>query len=111
MTDAELRSELLIMKSEDEELHTELSKAGALSGHYVPSLQAVHEKNAARLREILSEHGWPHEERVGADGALRRMANRATRRRRSRPAKECSSSTTKGSCERPCADLACGVSG
>jgi len=69
MTDAELRSELLIMKSEDEELHTELSKAGALSGHYVPSLQAVHEKNAARLREILSEHGWPHEERVGADGA------------------------------------------
>jgi hypothetical protein len=69
MIDLELRSELLAMKSEDEELHTELSSAGALTGHYVPSLQAVHERNAARLREIVLEHGWPNEERVGPDGA------------------------------------------
>ena len=69
MIDLELRSELLAMKSEDEELHTELSNAGALTGHYVPSLQAVHERNAARLREIVLEHGWPSEERVGPDGA------------------------------------------
>jgi hypothetical protein len=31
MIDLELRSELLAMKSEDEELHTELSNAGALT--------------------------------------------------------------------------------
>ena len=65
----ELRAELLAMRQEDEELHTRLSEAAALTGHYVPSLRAVHEKNAARLREILSEYGWPDESRVGPEGA------------------------------------------
>ncbi len=69
MINQELRSELLLMKSEDEELHTELSHAGALAGHYVPCLEEVHDKNAARLRELVSDHGWPHEEMVGSDGA------------------------------------------
>lgn len=67
--DQKLRSELLAMKAEDEQLHTQLSNAGALTGHYVPALQAVHEKNAARLREIVLEHGWPHEEAAGEDVA------------------------------------------
>jgi hypothetical protein len=65
----ELRAELLAMTQEDEALHTRLSDAGALTGHYAPSLQAVHEKNAARLREIVSEYGWPNETQVGPDGA------------------------------------------
>lgn len=69
MIDQELRSELLAMKAEDEQLHTELSNAGALTGHYVPGLQALHEKNATRLREIVSGHGWPYEEIAGSDGA------------------------------------------
>jgi hypothetical protein len=64
-----LRAELLSMRQEDEELHTRLSEAGALTGHYVPSLLAVHEKNASRLRAIISEHGWPNESQVGSDGA------------------------------------------
>lgn len=57
VTEPELRAELLAMRQEDEELHTRLSEAGALTGQYVPSLRAVHEKNAARLREILSQYG------------------------------------------------------
>lgn len=69
MIDEKLRSELLAMQSEDERLHTELSNAGALTGAYAPSLQALHEKNAVRLRQILSSHGWPHEAIVGSDGA------------------------------------------
>jgi hypothetical protein len=69
MIDQELRSELLAMKAEDEQLHTQLSNAGALTGHYVPALQAVHDKNAARLREIVSERGWPIERIAGWDGA------------------------------------------
>jgi hypothetical protein len=69
MIDEKLRSELPAMKLEDERLHTELSNAGALTGGYVPSLQAVHEKNADRLREILSSQGWPNEAIVGSDGA------------------------------------------
>ena len=64
-----LRAELLAMRQEDEELHTRLSEAGALTGHYVPSLWVVHERNANRLRAILSEHGWPSESQVGSDGA------------------------------------------
>lgn len=48
------------MKEEDERLHTRLSEAGALRGHYVPALRAVHEKNAARLREILSSAAGLH---------------------------------------------------
>jgi hypothetical protein len=67
--DQELRSELLAMKAEDEQLHTQLSDAGALTGHYVPALQAVHEKNAARLREIVSDRGWPNERIAGSEGA------------------------------------------
>ncbi len=69
MTKPELRSELLAMRSEDEKLHTQLSEAGALTGHYVPSLRAVHEKNATRLRAIVKEIGWPDESQVGSDGA------------------------------------------
>jgi hypothetical protein len=69
MIDRELRSELLAMKAEEDRLHTQLSNADALTGHYVPALQAVHEKNAARLREIVSGHGWPNEEIAGSDGA------------------------------------------
>jgi hypothetical protein len=69
MIDQKLRSELLNMQTEDEQLHTQLSHAGALTGHYVPALQAIHEKNAARLREMVSEHGWPNEELAGVDGA------------------------------------------
>ena len=69
MIDEQLRSELLAMTSEDERLHTELSDAGALTGRYVPGLQALHEKNAARLREILASHGWPNEAIVRSDGA------------------------------------------
>jgi hypothetical protein len=69
MTKPELRMELLAMRLEDEELHTHLSEAGELTGHYVPSLRALHDKNAARLREIISEHGWPDETQVDSDGA------------------------------------------
>ncbi len=69
MISRELRAELLAMKAKDDQLHTELSKAGALTGHYVPALQAVHEKNAARLHELVSVYGWPHEEIAGVDGA------------------------------------------
>jgi hypothetical protein len=69
MIDQELRAELLAMKAEDEQLHTQLSNADALTGHYVPALQTVHEKNAARLREIVSEHGWPDEGIADTDGA------------------------------------------
>ena len=64
-----LRAELLQMKEHDLHVRQELLDAGKLGGFYVPEMEAVHRQNAARLREIIAEHGWPHEGIVGEDGA------------------------------------------
>jgi hypothetical protein len=32
-------------------------------------MEAVHVKNAARLRELIERHGWPAEDIAGKDGA------------------------------------------
>jgi hypothetical protein len=64
-----LRAELLQMKEHDLHVRQELLDAGRLGGFYVPEMEAVHQENAARLREIIAEHGWPHEEIAGEDGA------------------------------------------
>ncbi|MGD0304650.1 MAG: DUF6624 domain-containing protein [Candidatus Acidiferrales bacterium] len=64
-----LRNELLSMRDEDLRVRQELLDAGELGGHYVPRMEAVHTKNASRLREIIADQGWPDEPLVGADGA------------------------------------------
>src|ERR1700761_661877 len=70
MLNTQLRDELLAMQHADEALRVELANANALVGHhYVPAMQAIHERNAARLSQILDQHGWPHEQLVGPDGA------------------------------------------
>jgi hypothetical protein len=69
MVDEALRSELLAMRAEDARVRQELLDAGKLGGPYVPRMEAVHVKNAARLREIIAAHGWPATDVVGEDGA------------------------------------------
>ena len=70
MLNTQLRDELLAMQHADESLRAELANANALVGHhYVPAMQAIHERNAARLSQILDQHGWPNEQLVGPDGA------------------------------------------
>lgn len=64
-----LRRELLAMREEDGAVRSELDAAGALGGAYVPRMEAVHRKNAARLRAIIDERGWPFEDVAGVDGA------------------------------------------
>jgi hypothetical protein len=32
-------------------------------------MEAVHRRNAARLRELIALHGWPAEDIAGKDGA------------------------------------------
>ncbi len=44
--------------------------SGELGGAYVPRMEAVHRANAARLREIIDQHGWPDADLVGDDGTL-----------------------------------------
>lgn len=69
MNDA-LRRELVGMRAEDLRVRDELMGAGGLGNGYAPRMEAVHRANAARLREIISEHGWPDRELVGDDGTL-----------------------------------------
>jgi hypothetical protein len=65
----QLRSELIAMSEEDMRVRAELAAANQLGGAYVPRMEAVHVKNASRLRELIERHGWPTEEIAGKDGA------------------------------------------
>src|SRR5215470_1701603 len=69
MVNDELRRELLAMRDEDLAVREELLKANQLGGPYHPRMEAIHVKNAARLRELISKHGWPCDELAGTDGA------------------------------------------
>lgn len=69
MINESLRRELLAMRDEDVRVRNELMEAGELGGPYVPRMEAVHVKNAARLRELVAQYGWPGEDIAGEDGA------------------------------------------
>jgi hypothetical protein len=64
-----LRAELLAMDELDQAVRAELAADGSLFEGYHQRMAAVHDANAARLREIIREHGWPTTELVGIDGA------------------------------------------
>jgi hypothetical protein len=69
MINEPLRQQLLDMRAEDLRVRGELEAAGELGGPYVPRMEAVHVHNAARLRELIAEHGWPDQDIAGEDGA------------------------------------------
>jgi hypothetical protein len=67
--DDSLRRELLVLMAEDDALREELAKDGSLFQGYNPDMEALHRRNAARLREIIAAAGWPGRSLVGEDGA------------------------------------------
>lgn len=69
MPDDQLRQELIAMRDEDLRVRQELVESGELGGSYVPRMEAVHIRNAERLKELITLHGWPDEEKAGRDGA------------------------------------------
>ncbi|HEY6293099.1 MAG TPA: DUF6624 domain-containing protein [Terriglobia bacterium] len=69
MINEELHRQLLEMQAEDVRVRQELLESGELGGSYVPRMEAVHVRNAARLRELIAAHGWPGEDIAGKDGA------------------------------------------
>src|SRR5215472_14157219 len=69
MVNEALRAELVAMRQEDKEVRQELVDSGELGGSYVPRMEVVHRKNAARLRELIDSHGWPTVDLAGEDGA------------------------------------------
>lgn len=64
-----LRAGLLSMSGEDLRVRSELAANGSLFDGYNPRMQDVHECNARKLEEIVSEYGWPGRTLVGEDGA------------------------------------------
>jgi len=77
--DEVLRAELLAMDEHDQTVRAELAADGSLFQGYHPRMAAVHDVNAARLREIIRAHGWPTTALVGPDGtkAAHRLAQHA----------------------------------
>lgn len=57
------------MAAEDLRVRQELARAGALFEGYHPRMREVHERNAARLRAVLKECGWPARSVVGEEAA------------------------------------------
>ena len=66
MINDNLRRELVDMRAEDMRVRQELLEAGELGGPYVPRMEAVHKRNAARLRELIAAFAWPGEARQRA---------------------------------------------
>jgi len=65
-----LKSELLSMAEEDQRVLQELSDHGELGGaEYHPRMKALHQKNNAHIREIITRHGWPGISLVGKEGS------------------------------------------
>ncbi len=65
----ELRCELVEMAALDLEVRDSLIRRGVLNNGYHPEMEAIHVRNASRLKEILAEYGWPTPALVGDDGA------------------------------------------
>jgi hypothetical protein len=66
---AALRGELLAMGEEGQRVRAELAADGSLFDGYGPTMQAVHDRNAARLTEILDQHRWPGRGLLDEDGS------------------------------------------
>ena len=64
-----LRRELVEMATLDLEVRENLIARGVLNDGYHPEMEAVHVRNASRLKEILATHGWPSSSLVSDDGA------------------------------------------
>lgn len=64
-----LRAELPAMAREDLRVRSELASDGSLFDGYHPRMQEVHETNARRLLEIVSQYGWPGRAVAGEEGA------------------------------------------
>lgn len=58
------------MRTKDLQVRQELLDSGELGNGYSPRMEAVHRKNAQRLKDIIAEHGWPDMELVGPEGTL-----------------------------------------
>lgn len=58
------------MEADDDRVRAQLAADGSLfAAGYHPDMEAVHRRNAARLRAIVGEIGWPGRSAVGDEAA------------------------------------------
>jgi len=67
--DETLRAELLRMRQEEDDLHTDLSQSGEIYGGYHPRLEELNIRQGRRLDAIFDEHGWPGRSLVSDEGS------------------------------------------
>ncbi len=60
-----LAEELLALIARDDEVRARLAADGSLFAGYHPEMEAIHRANAARLRELVAQFGWPGRKWVG----------------------------------------------
>ncbi len=64
-----LRLELLALAADDAHVRSALAADGQLFLGYAPEMEALHQRNAARLGTLVDAHGWPGRTLAGEDGA------------------------------------------
>lgn len=69
MTTDQISNELIAMAKNDLAVRERLLQEGELEGGYNPEMERVHQQNAAGLREIIAQIGWPTISRVGAEAS------------------------------------------
>jgi hypothetical protein len=67
--DKALEKRLIDLDDYDQRVRAELVADGSLFEGYHPRMEAVHRANAAQLREIIANHGWPGFLLAGERGA------------------------------------------
>lgn len=69
VVDEDLRGQLRDRAQRDQEVRRVLDGPQGLSAEHLRRLAVVDGENAAWLREVVAEHGWPGRSLVGPDGA------------------------------------------
>jgi len=64
-----LAAELLILRDADLAMRDTLAADGSLYEGYHPKMEELHRRNAARLKEMIQEHGWPGRTLVGEEAS------------------------------------------
>lgn len=65
----EIAQELIQLANHDLTVREKLLAENKLSGGYNPEMEAVHQANAARLRDIIARIGWPTRSKVGDEAS------------------------------------------
>ena len=65
----ELAQKIIRMAQQDSAVRERPLAAGQLSRGYNSRMKALHRRNAARLRDIITQIGWPTRSKVGGEAS------------------------------------------